>query len=100
MNIRFRLREPRFSPNAQVVLRQRYLAKRRDGTISESPRAMLWRVARDIATAERRDSASPPSQAVASQFYEMMASLLFLPNSPTLMNAGRPLQQLSACFVL
>ncbi|MCP9470342.1 MAG: adenosylcobalamin-dependent ribonucleoside-diphosphate reductase [Nitrospira sp.] len=95
-----RLPEPKFSRNAHIVLRQRYLAKGPGGAITESPRAMLWRVARDIASAERHSASAPRLHALARQFYELMASLIFLPNSPTLMNAGRPLQQLSACFVL
>ncbi|MCP9448719.1 MAG: adenosylcobalamin-dependent ribonucleoside-diphosphate reductase [Nitrospira sp.] len=95
-----RLPEPKFSRNARIVLRQRYLAKGPGGAVTESPRAMLWRVARDIASAERHSSSAPRLHALARQFYELMASLVFLPNSPTLMNAGRPLRQLSACFVL
>ena len=90
------LQPPRLSSNALTVLRQRYLAKNERGITVESPADMFSRVARDIASAEpvaRRRS-------LARQFYEAMASLSFLPNSPTLMNAGRPLQQLSACFVL
>ncbi len=95
-----RLPEPKFSRNAHIVLRQRYLAKGPGGAVTESPRAMLWRVACDIASAERHSSSAPRLHALARQFYELMASLVFLPNSPTLMNAGRPLRQLSACFVL
>ncbi|MCP9471578.1 MAG: adenosylcobalamin-dependent ribonucleoside-diphosphate reductase [Nitrospira sp.] len=95
-----RLPEPKFSRNAHIVLRQRYLAKGPGGAVTESPRTMLWRVARDIASAERHSSSAARLHALARQFYELMASLVFLPNSPTLMNAGRPLRQLSACFVL
>ena len=89
------LQPPRLSPNALTVLRQRYLAKNERGIAVESPADRLGRVARDIASAE------PIAQrrSLAHQFYEVMASLTFFPNSPTLMNAGRPLQQLSACFV-
>jgi ribonucleoside-diphosphate reductase alpha chain len=89
-------RPHKLSPNAVTVLRQRYLAKNERGVTVESPADMFHRVANDIASAE------PPAQRrnLARQFYEAMASLTFLPNSPTLMNAGRPLQQLSACFVL
>lgn len=90
------LQLPRLSPNALTVLRQRYLAKNGRGIAVESPADMFRRVADDIASAEplaRRRS-------LARRFYDAMASLTFLPNSPTLMNAGRPLQQLSACFVL
>ncbi|MDH4154003.1 MAG: adenosylcobalamin-dependent ribonucleoside-diphosphate reductase [Nitrospira sp.] len=87
---------PRLSPNALTVLRQRYLAKNERGVAIESPTALFHRVADDIASIE------PPvhRRRLARQFYEVLASLTFLPNSPTLMNAGRPLQQLSACFVL
>lgn len=89
-------RPPRLSPNALTVLRQRYLAKNERGSVVESPTDMFHRVADDIASSE------PPARrrSLARKFYEVMASLTFLPNSPTLMNAGRPLQQLSACFVL
>ena len=89
-------RPSRLSPNALTILRRRYLAKNERGIAVESPADMFHRVADDIASAE------PPPQRrrLARQFYEAMASLTFLPNSPTLMNAGRPLQQLSACFVL
>jgi len=86
----------RLSPNALTVLRQRYLAKNERGVVIESPTALFHRVADDIASIE------PPAhrRRLARRFYDAMASLTFLPNSPTLMNAGRPLQQLSACFVL
>lgn len=95
-----RLPHPRLSPNALTVLRQRYLAKNERGTIIESPAEMFRRVADDIASAEGQDAAAGRRHDMATRFYELMASLVFLPNSPTLMNAGRALQQLSACFVL
>ncbi len=87
---------PRLSHNARTVLSQRYLAKNERGVVIESPAAMFHRVADDVASIE------PPAhrRRLSGQFYDAMASLTFLPNSPTLMNAGRPLQQLSACFVL
>jgi ribonucleoside-diphosphate reductase alpha chain len=87
---------PKLSPNALTVLRQRYLAKNERGRTVESPADMFRRVAEDVASAEPLAR----QRSLASRFYEVMASLTFLPNSPTLMNAGRPLQQLSACFVL
>jgi len=66
----------------------------------ETPRQLFWRVARDIAEAEKTYPASTRLPDAARRFYDMMIRFDFLPNSPTLMNAGRPLQQLSACFVL
>lgn len=91
---------PRLSPNARTVLRQRYLARNAHGVIVESPADLFWRVADDIAQAEALYPLATRTRNVARQFYDLMASRTFLPNSPTLMNAGRPLQQLSACFVL
>ncbi len=91
---------PRLSSHAKTVLRQRYLAKNATGETVESPVQMFWRIATDIAKAERRYPATTRLPDAARRFYEMMARLDFLPNSPTLMNAGRRLQQLSACFVL
>ena len=87
---------PRLSPNALTVLRQRYLAKNERGVVIESPSAMFHRVADDVASIEL----PAHRRRLAGHFYEAMVSLTFLPNSPTLMNAGRPLQQLSACFVV
>lgn len=88
------------SANALTVLRRRYLAKNSKGRLIESPADLFWRVARDVARAEEGDRSSPGRVRTAKLFYDMMARRDFLPNSPTLMNAGRPLQQLSACFVL
>jgi ribonucleoside-diphosphate reductase alpha chain len=81
-------------------LRQRYLAKNENGVVIETPTDLFWRVASDIASAEHRYPPAVRRRNLARQFYDLMASHTFLPNSPTLMNAGRPLQQLSACFVL
>jgi ribonucleoside-diphosphate reductase alpha chain len=93
-------RPPRLSPNALIVLRRRYLAKDHRGRVFETPRQMFRRVARNIATAEQAYPGLARSGDAEKQFYEAMSRLEFLPNSPTLMNAGRELQQLSACFVL
>ncbi len=89
---------PTFTPNAEMVLRKRYLTRSGDGEILETPSEMLWRVASTIADAESKWEGDPGQWAAV--FYNMMARKEFLPNSPTLMNAGKPLGQLSACFVL
>ncbi|HZR46101.1 MAG TPA: adenosylcobalamin-dependent ribonucleoside-diphosphate reductase, partial [Candidatus Manganitrophaceae bacterium] len=87
------------TPNALTVLEKRYLKKDGRGRPVESPDEMFRRVAENVAAADARYRASDVAQ-TAQTFYDLLASLEFLPNSPTLMNAGRELQQLSACFVL
>ncbi len=88
------------SENSRKVLERRYLRKAADGRPAETVEEMFWRVSTNIAEAEKIYDENADTLAVARRFYRMMASLEFLPNSPTLMNAGRELQQLSACFVL
>ncbi len=85
--------------NARKVLERRYLETDDNGNVLETPEDMLRRVAKTVAGADALygDSNTDESEAV---FYDMMENLRFLPNSPTLMNAGRRLGQLSACFVL
>ena len=92
---------PRITSNAEVVLKRRYLAKDRQGKPVEVVDQMFRRVARNLAGADREYKATEDEvSATEEKFYRAMKGLEFLPNSPTLMNAGRELQQLSACFVL
>ena len=89
------------SQNAEVVLRRRYLSKDRDGNVLEDADGMFRRVARNLSQADLQYGADEDRRrATEDSFYKAMRQLELLPNSPTLMNAGRELQQLSACFVL
>jgi ribonucleoside-diphosphate reductase alpha chain len=89
------------SPNAEKVLEKRYLKKNEEGIVVESPEELFRRVAKNIASADEKYGRSKAGVLnVEEEFYQMLTSLEFLPNSPTLMNAGRRLGQLSACFVL
>jgi ribonucleoside-diphosphate reductase alpha chain len=90
--------EPTLTPNALEVLRARYLKRDAEGNVIETPADMFWRVATHVAAAERQYGEC--SEATAEAFYDVMARLQFLPNSPTLMNAGTTVGQLAACFVL
>lgn len=89
---------PVLSSNAITVLEKRYLIKGNDGQPVETPAELFRRVAVNIASVESRFGGDPSLMAL--RFYAMISTLKFLPNSPTLMNAGRELQQLAACFVL
>jgi ribonucleoside-diphosphate reductase alpha chain len=88
------------SPNALVVLKRRYLKKDRRGKPAEKPQDLFKRVARSVAAADAKFDPKADIRSTKQEFYELMAELVFIPNSPTLMNAGRRLGQLSACFVL
>lgn len=88
------------SDNALKVLEKRYFAKDENGQLLEDGAGMFRRVAKAVAAADAPHVSAPALQTIEDAFYEMMSKLEFLPNSPTLMNAGRPLGQLSACFVL
>lgn len=89
------------SPNAVTVLEKRYLKRNEEGKVIETPEKLFRRVARHVASAEAiYGKAEAEVKRIEDEFYELMTSLVFLPNSPTLMNAGRRLGQLSACFVL
>lgn len=90
-----------FTQNARTVLERRYLAKDENGKVVETVEEMFRRVASTIAAADAAYGKSEDEiQRLENEFYEMMTECEFMPNSPTLMNAGRPLGQLSACFVL
>jgi ribonucleoside-diphosphate reductase alpha chain len=89
------------SANARTVLAKRYLVKDKTGKPTETPEELFWRVATVVAEADARYGANEEQvQQTAEEFYKLMTQRRFVPNSPTLMNAGRPLGQLSACFVL
>ncbi|HPI02520.1 MAG TPA: vitamin B12-dependent ribonucleotide reductase [Candidatus Goldiibacteriota bacterium] len=96
-----KLSEPQLSDNALTVLKKRYFIKDDKGNPIEGTKELFARVANNIAQAEKNYGASQGEiDRTAEEFYNLMTSLDFLPNSPTLMNAGRDLQQLAACFVL
>ncbi|MFH1701085.1 MAG: vitamin B12-dependent ribonucleotide reductase [Candidatus Zixiibacteriota bacterium] len=93
--------KPQLTENALKVLERRYLAKDGKGNIIETPEGLFRRVARTISAPDQMYGATQEEiKKTEDTFYDLMANLEFMPNSPTLMNAGRPLGQLSACFVL
>ena len=92
---------PVLTPNAQKVLEKRYLKRNEEGTVIEAPADMFHRVAKTIASVDKNyGKTEEQAKELEREFYNMLTGLEFLPNSPTLMNAGRRLGQLSACFVL
>lgn len=86
------------SSNARTVLEKRYLRRGNDGQPIESVEEMFWRISYNVALAEEKMGGTPDS--VARQFFDLLTTLRFLPNSPTFTGAGTPLGQLAACFVL
>ncbi|MBU2488335.1 MAG: vitamin B12-dependent ribonucleotide reductase, partial [Proteobacteria bacterium] len=93
--------EPAFlTDNARIVLEKRYLARNNSGRVTETPEELFIRVAKNVAQADALLFPDTDSRETEKAFLSIMTQGWFLPNSPTLMNAGRPLGQLSACFVL
>ncbi len=93
--------DPKLTENALRVLEKRYLKRDDKNRLMETPKELFMRVAWNLAQADRYYGAKEAQIAESAKlFYRLMAELEFLPNSPTLMNAGLDLQQLSACFVL
>ncbi|MBQ9832912.1 MAG: vitamin B12-dependent ribonucleotide reductase [Clostridia bacterium] len=88
------------SQNAVKVLERRYLSRDGAGNLTETPEGLFRRVADAIALGDARFDSDADIKRTSDEFYELMTNLYFMPNSPTLMNAGKPLGQLSACFVL
>lgn len=93
-------KKAKLSDNARIVLEKRYLKKDDTGAVIEQPEDMFFRVAQSIAEAEKSFNPDANIDIWTEKFYNLITDLDFLPNSPTLMNAGRELGQLSACFVL
>ncbi|MGC8869811.1 MAG: vitamin B12-dependent ribonucleotide reductase [Brevinematia bacterium] len=93
-------KEPELSSNAITVLEKRYLKRDTEGNLQETPKEMFQRVAINIAQGDLYYNSDADIAETAKKFYDIMVDLKFLPNSPTLMNAGTEIQQLSACFVL
>ncbi len=92
--------EPKLTVNALTVLQRRYLLKDMEGKTIETPEQLFRRVARAIALPEKMHIRPAEVGKIEDRFYEIISRLEFLPNTPTLMNAGTPLGQLSACFVV
>ena len=94
------MRNMKLGKNAVTVLEKRYLMRDEHGEPIETVDGLFHRVANAIAQADSQFDPKADVEKLSQEFYEMMTNLEFLPNSPTLMNAGRDLGQLSACFVL
>ena len=95
------LAEPKLSDNAWYIGKTRYAKRDNSGNPIETAKDLFWRVAYNIATADRLYGASEKQHiATATKFYKIMSTQKFLPGTPVLLNAGKPKQQLSSCFVL
>ncbi|MEK6943561.1 MAG: adenosylcobalamin-dependent ribonucleoside-diphosphate reductase [Nanoarchaeota archaeon] len=95
------MKHSHLSKNALMILEQRYLKRDDKGRIIETPEKLFRRVAKNVASADAKYKSQKKNiKRAEEEFYNLMASLDFLPNSPTLINAGRKLQQLAGCFVL
>ncbi|HZJ34658.1 MAG TPA: adenosylcobalamin-dependent ribonucleoside-diphosphate reductase, partial [Candidatus Angelobacter sp.] len=95
------LAEPELSENSWYIGKTRYSRRDKDGNPIETAKELFWRVAYNIATADLLYGANEKQHiATATKFYKLMSTRKFLPNTPTLLNAAKPKQQLSACFVL
>jgi len=92
--------QPELTGNARFILEKRYLLKNEQAEVVETEQKMFQRVARAVAAPDRDYDPSADLRRTEQEFYELMAKMEFLPNSPTMMNAGKPGGQLSACFVL
>ncbi|MFZ2087140.1 MAG: adenosylcobalamin-dependent ribonucleoside-diphosphate reductase [Desulfobaccales bacterium] len=90
----------KFRPIVRRILEERYLRRSPEGEVIETPEELFWRVARSVAAAEKRYGGEEQAARQAEAFHEALATLKFLPNTPTLMNAGFPQGQLAACFVI
>ena len=95
------LPEPQLSETALYIGKTRYARRNEKSEPIESAKEIFWRVGYNVACADLQfDSDKEKFKAVAEEFYRVMAAQKFIPNTPTLLNAGKPMQQLSACFVL
>ncbi len=100
-NSMMELPEPQLSENAKYIARTRYSMKTEDGKAVEEAKNIFWRVALNVAKGDKCFNASDEAvEKTALEFYSLMAQQRFFPNTPCLVNAGKPHQQLSACFVL
>ena len=94
------IKEINLTENARRVLENRYLVKDGEGRVVETPEELFRRVAKTVADVDAKYEGETVRAGREDVYFDMMASLKFMPNSPTLMNAGTRLGQLSACFVI